>query len=569
MSAATARSTVRRGRGRPPRLAALGLALALVAGVLGLSATQAEPGEAEDRNMALNAVPTASFTASHNNLNAINDEEHSNSGAPETSYWGTWTASGRPASQYLQYDWAKPVQLHRTVVSFWTDAAPGTGQNVTVPQSWTLDHWDEESAAWVPVTGASGFGTSRTGTNETTFDPVTTTGLRATFQAYPDSTGTSYSALGVSEWEAWGGFAEADPDSVIDVPVVHARTTPGVVPALPASLDVVRLGGRVTPVEVAWDTVAEQDLVAGAALEVNGDLTGVAESATATVWVREAPSSTIAVVDDVAVITTVGVRPVLPGVVTATYDDGSRASDVEVTWEALSRADYAAEGFFEVAGAVAGTDLVLTAWVFVQPADGSEPPPDVELATTTTATPTPAKVPYGRAARVRVEVGAADGTPEGTVSVDEGGEGLGNATLVAGRALVTLPGSLDVGSHVLTVTYAGTATHAPSTTSAVVRVTKVPARLRAKVVPGAVARGRRPKLRFTVTTVTGVPATGKVVVKVFRGKKRLLRRAVSASRKGVALPAQPRAGRYRVKVNYRGSTTVKRRAATTRYRVTR
>ncbi|MDP3889744.1 Ig-like domain-containing protein, partial [Nocardioides sp.] len=430
MSATTIVPAPRRLR---PRLAALGLALALVAGLLGLSATQAEPGQAEARNVALNAVPSASFTASHNNLNAINNGVHTHSGPPETSYWGTWTASDRPASQYLQYDWVKPMQVDRTVVSFWTDAAPGTGNNVTVPESWTLDHWDDDAGEWAPVTGASGFGTHRTGMNETTFDPVTTTRLRATFQAYPNSTGTSYSALGVSEWEVWGDLAEARPETVIDIPVTHVRTTSGVAPGLPSSLDVVRLGGRVTPLDVEWDPLPEE--LAEGAVEVTGELDGVSERAEATVWVRESPSSTIVAVDDVAVITTVGVRPVLPSTVTATYDDTSRASDIAVTWPSVSPAGYAEEGVLELLGSAAGTDLTPTAWVFVQPADGSESPPSP---TTTSATPTTQTVPFGRAAQLRVRVAAEEGIPGGTVSVDGDGRRLGTATLADGQATVVL-----------------------------------------------------------------------------------------------------------------------------------
>lgn len=355
--------------------------LALVLGALGVATTQADEAAAGQRNVAVNATPSASFTASHNNLNAVNDGLHVNSGPPETSYWGTWTATGRPASQFLQYDWIVPIEIDRTVVSFWTDVAPGTGANVTVPESWLVEYWDQVAAAWEPVPNPSGYGTSRTGTNDTTFDPVVTTRLRATFNAYPNSGGTSYSALGVSEWEVWGDIAPADPDSVIDVPEVHTRTTPGVAPDLPGSLDVVRLNGKVAPVDVSWAPVDPDALVAGAELRIAGDLAGLAREATATVWVRETLATTIESLDDASVITTAGVRPSLPSTVTATYDDRARDSAVPVAWGPLDRADYAAEGFFTVEGAVEGTDLVPTAWVFVEPADGSVPTPAFELVT--------------------------------------------------------------------------------------------------------------------------------------------------------------------------------------------
>jgi hypothetical protein len=377
----TSRTTThdrRPARGR--RTLAGGVVVALVATLLALGMAQAEEASTA-RNVARNATASASFTASHNDLNAVNDGAHSNSGAPETSYWGTWTAVDRPASHYLQYNWVSPVTIDRSVVSFWTDAAPGTGANVTVPQSWEIEYWDDGSAAWAPVTSPSGYGTSRTGSNETTFDPVSTTRVRATFQAYPNAGGTSYSALGVSEWEVWGGIAAADPDAVIEVPAVQLRTTPGVVPALPGSLDVVRLGGRITPVEVSWATIPQESLVAGAEVPVAGDLAGLDDSATATIWVREAPSPVVARIDDASVITTEGVRPNLPKTVTATFDDGSRDSGVAVTWAPPDQADYADEGVFAVDGDVAGTEVGTTAWVFVEPADLTAPTPAFTLET--------------------------------------------------------------------------------------------------------------------------------------------------------------------------------------------
>jgi hypothetical protein len=357
------------------------IALALVAATLGFVAIQAGEAAVPPRNVAVNATPSASFTASHNNLNAINNGVHVNSGPPETSYWGTWTATDRPDAQFLQYDWVDPVEVDRTVMSFWTDAAPGTGANVTVPESWLVEWWDPAAAAWVPVPNPSGYGTSRIGTNETTFDPVVTTRLRASFHAYPDAAATSYSALGVSEWEVWGDIAAADPNTVIDLPPVHVRTTPGVVPDLPAALDVVRLNGKITPLEVTWQPVDPATLVAGAEIDIAGDLDGLARDATATLWVRDSLATTITAVDDASVITTVGVRPVLPTTVTATFDDDAMDSGIPVAWGPIDRSDYAAEGLFAVEGEVAGTELVPTAWVFVEPDDGSAPTPAFELAT--------------------------------------------------------------------------------------------------------------------------------------------------------------------------------------------
>lgn len=129
--------------------------------------------------------------------------------------------------------------------------------------------------------------------------------------------------------------------------------------------------------------------------------------------------------------------------------------------------------------------------------------------------------------------------------------------------------TLGVGSHRLAVTYQGDGEHTSSSTSVDVRVRKVPSRLTTRVKPRRVATGKRARLRFDVTTATGVPAVGTVVVKVLRGKQRLHTLRVSAVRGMVRLPAQTRGGTYRVKVRYRGSATVQRGATTTRYRVVR
>ena len=298
-------------------------ALLVAAGVVASTPAVA----ADDQNLALSGQPSASFTAGHNNLFAINDQAHSNSGAPETSYWGTWTPD-RPASQQLQYTWAEPVAVDRSFISFWTDAAPGTGANVTVPQSWVIEYWDDSATSWKPVANPSGYGTSRLGTNVTTFDRVETTRLRATFQAYPNPAGTSYSALGVSEWEVWGAPAESPVTTVVDVPAAHVRTQPGVVPDLPAKLRVVRLNGAHEQVAVQWDSVDPAALVDGAKVKVAGQLDGITEAASATIWVRSAPSSQIDRIDDSSVITMKTRRPSLPGTVTVTYDDGSMDSSV-------------------------------------------------------------------------------------------------------------------------------------------------------------------------------------------------------------------------------------------------
>lgn len=168
-------------------------------------------------NIAPFATPTASYTASWNNVNALNDGRGTNSGGSQGLLWGSWTGN-EPVNRWIQYTWGAPVTVDSSEVMFWTDAG------VAVPQSWYIEHWEAEAQAWVQVTNPSGYGTARTGTNVTTFDPVTTTRLRATLFTYPNAAGTSRSAVAVSEWEVVADEVGEEPDTM--APTVGLATDP-------------------------------------------------------------------------------------------------------------------------------------------------------------------------------------------------------------------------------------------------------------------------------------------------------------------------------------------------------
>jgi hypothetical protein len=140
------------------------------------------------------AVPTASYTAGWNSVGALNDGADPASPG-QAQIWGTWSGT-RPAGQWIQYDWTRAIRLTGASIRFWRDSAQGTGDGVAEPDSWELEYWD--GAAWHPVTGASGYGTSSTAVNTVTFDPVVTSRLRAVIAA--DGNGSTYSAVAVTEW---------------------------------------------------------------------------------------------------------------------------------------------------------------------------------------------------------------------------------------------------------------------------------------------------------------------------------------------------------------------------------
>ncbi|GAA2054867.1 OmpL47-type beta-barrel domain-containing protein [Polymorphospora rubra] len=195
-------------------------------------------------NIAPIATPTASYTAGWNSVTALNDgADPANPG--QAQIWGTWSGT-RPATQWIQYDWSRPVRITGTELKFWRDANPGTGDGVAAPDGWVLQYWDEAGAAWRDVTGASGYGTSTTAFNTVTFDPVTTPRVRATLRA--NGNGTTHSAVAVTEWRVLAD----DPGVQAEVPVT-VTVTPRCI-AGRAYVAVQARNDHDTPVDIALAT---------------------------------------------------------------------------------------------------------------------------------------------------------------------------------------------------------------------------------------------------------------------------------------------------------------------------
>ncbi|BCY08510.1 carbohydrate-binding protein [Actinoplanes sp. L3-i22] len=324
-------------------------------------------------NVAATATASASFTAGWNAVGAVNDGKPALfTGGAQTDLWGTWTGS-EPATRWLQYDFPSAVRVDRASIDFWSDSTTG-GSGVSVPKSWKLQYWD--GTTFKDVTGANGFDPAvRGSTNQVSFDPVTTTRLRATFNALPNAAGTAYSAVGVSEWRVFASAASS-------IAGYDARTQVGVLPTLPATVEVTYADGARLPMAVAWGTVSADQVKAVGDFTVAGFVAGTTLTATAHVWVRGSDPVQINTVDPVAVATAVGVAPVLPAGVTVGYNDGSRQSGIAVTWATIDPAKYSAAGTFDVAGTVAGTDKPATATVTVGaggPSDSSPPVAAVTL----------------------------------------------------------------------------------------------------------------------------------------------------------------------------------------------
>ncbi|GAA4714330.1 lamin tail domain-containing protein [Nocardioides conyzicola] len=122
-----------------------------------------------------------------------------------------------------------------------------------------------------------------------------------------------------------------------------------------------------------------------------------------------------------------------------------------------------------------------------------------------------ATVAYGKALSVPVDVTADGTTPTGSVSIKDGDTVLGSATLTAGHASVSVPaGSLQPGTHTLTVAYAGDDHVATGTDSIQLTVTKAVGSVAAA--DTSVVYGQAVSLPVTVTA-DGVTPTGSVSVK--------------------------------------------------------
>ncbi|WP_345534981.1 OmpL47-type beta-barrel domain-containing protein [Phytohabitans rumicis] len=169
------------------------------------------------------ATPTASYTAPWNSLTGLNDGADP-ANPSQAQIWGTWSGD-RPASQWVQYDWARPVRITGTELKFWRDSDQGSGNGVAEPDGWVLQYWDEATSAWRDVTGASAYGTSTTAFNTVTFDPVTTPRVRATIQA--NGNGDTYSAVAITDWRVFADDPGTNPATVPVTVTAQSRCIAG------------------------------------------------------------------------------------------------------------------------------------------------------------------------------------------------------------------------------------------------------------------------------------------------------------------------------------------------------
>ena len=141
-------------------------------------------GQLPPTDFALGAKASASFTSRFDRVEEINDGHLAKSGQGRNR----WTAFESPnASDWVQLDFARPVQIGRVEVYWWAD-----GGGVRLPknyrvQCWSGDHWVEAQE-----TGRSPSVTVPDRPSELTITPTQTEKLRVIFDhALPGKTGIS------------------------------------------------------------------------------------------------------------------------------------------------------------------------------------------------------------------------------------------------------------------------------------------------------------------------------------------------------------------------------------------
>ena len=320
-------------------------------------------------------TPSASYTASWNRITAVNDGR-SDPGTDQAALWGTWSAS-RPASQWMAYTWTSPVRVSSAQAYFWTDSAQGSGAGVALPQSWKLEYLDQ-FGQWTPVSATSTYPTvAMTGTvpqrSRVTFKPVTTTQLRATFQASPNATHTAYSAVALSELDILG-------ENPVDIEKVAVSTNEGHAASLPAQVTAIYADGQRQQVKAEWSAVDSSQYDVPGRFTVSGVVADSTFPIDATVSVGDFADEVGTVLDQTAT-TFVRRAPALPRTAVVTLTGGTGALESRpVRWAPVDPAAYAQPGTFEVTGAIDGTAVPARVSVTVEhDPDGDAPGAPAEL----------------------------------------------------------------------------------------------------------------------------------------------------------------------------------------------
>ena len=229
--------------------------LALLIGVFfGTASAQQNPVAPPDSgiNLAVAAEPSCSYVSGDTSLVALSDQNNPTSSRDRRrGSYGNWPRRG---TQWVQYDWSRPISTQKIDVYWWDD-----NSGVRLPKACRLLYWD--GGRFVPVSNPSGLGVAASKFNTTTFDEVRTSKLRLEI----DSAGT-YST-GILEWK-----------------VYNSGKSPDFPPRVEAGVDrVVMLGGKTY---------------------LNGEIKTLDDSMTAVTWSKASGPGTVDFANARAPVTT-------------------------------------------------------------------------------------------------------------------------------------------------------------------------------------------------------------------------------------------------------------------------
>ncbi|WP_028050608.1 S8 family serine peptidase [Cellulomonas sp. URHD0024] len=197
-------------------------------------------------------------------------------------------------------------------------------------------------------------------------------------------------------------------------------------------------------------------------------------------------------------------------------------------------------------------------------APSTSPPVSVTIkksASTTTLTLSHRTAAFGSRTTATVKVTGASAAPGGSVRIKDHGLVIGTAKLTVtgrvGRATITLPKDLAVGTHHLTAVFGGSADVSGSQGGAYYVVTKAQSTTRVSAVSWSVPRGSTPTVTVTVRSPAGAPTpTGTAVVTL--NNTRIGTVHLSGGVGTITLPAVQRSGvvvaTYGGDRGYRGSS---------------
>ncbi|MFV0432648.1 MAG: Ig-like domain repeat protein [Leucobacter sp.] len=158
-------------------------------------------------------------------------------------------------------------------------------------------------------------------------------------------------------------------------------------------------------------------------------------------------------------------------------------------------------------------------------------------------------VAYGSAPKVSVAMSGSKGTPSGEITVEEGSKSLGTGTLKSGKASIPLPKTLGVGTHTLTVSYAGDGSY-KSASKTVTVIVKAAAKLQGTISSTVFLTGEKIRLTASLTTTPKINATGTITVLV-DGKKQASKALTAADKNKLNFTLKPLAkGKHTVQMTF-------------------